>query len=392
MSKIVNFLKQETVLSIAAILAIVSAIVIKPDQQYLNYIDFRTLAILFCLMAIMNGFQKIGVFDFAARGLIKRAGNVTALMLLLVLLCFFSSMLITNDVALITFVPLTIITFEKMYPESAAKKNRQHEKQTVFVIGTVIMQTMAANLGSMLTPLGNPQNLYLYGISGMGFRQFLMLMLPYSAASLVLITVAVLLFKLYRNERCEAAITVDDSFLWNRERKILCACYGLLFLLSLLTVLHVLSYPVLFAIVLVSLLVLDYLFGRNVIRTTDLSLIFTFIFLFVFIGNMGRVGVFRDFLESFIEGREVISAVIASQVMSNVPAAILLSGFTEDVNALVIGTNLGGLGTLIASMASLISFKYIARWNKKMRGKYFLGFTVMNLIFLAFLLVLYHLL
>jgi Na+/H+ antiporter NhaD/arsenite permease-like protein len=226
----------------------------------------------------------------------------------------------------------------------------------------------------------------------MGFRQFLMLMLPYSAASLVLITVAVLLFKLYRNERCETAITVDDSFLWNRERKILCACYGLLFLLSLLTVLHVLSYPVLFVIVLVSLLVLDYLFGRNVIRTTDLSLIFTFIFLFVFIGNMGRVGVFRDFLESFIEGREVISAVIASQVMSNVPAAILLSGFTEDVNALVIGTNLGGLGTLIASMASLISFKYIARWNKKMRGKYFLGFTVMNLIFLAFLLVLYHLL
>ena len=393
MSKIVNFLKQETVLSIAAILAIVSAIVIKPDQRYLNYIDFRTLAILFCLMAIMNGFQKIGVFDFAARGLIKRAGNVTALMLLLVLLCFFSSMLITNDVALITFVPLTIITFEKMYPESTAnQKNRQQENQDIFVIGTVILQTMAANLGSMLTPLGNPQNLYLYGISGMGFRQFLMLMLPYSAASLVLITVAVLLFKLYRNERCETVITVDDSFLWNRERKILCACYGLLFLLSLLTVLHVLSYPVLFVIVLVSLLVLDYRFGRNVIRTTDLSLIFTFIFLFVFIGNMGRIGVFRDFLESFIEGREVISAVIASQVMSNVPAAILLSGFTEDVNALVIGTNLGGLGTLIASMASLISFKYIARWNKKMRGKYFLGFTVMNLIFLAFLLVLYHLL
>ena len=137
----------------------------------------------------------------------------------------------------------------------------------------------------------------------------------------------------------------------------------------------------------VSLIVLDYLFGRNVVRTTDLSLIFTFIFLFVFIGNVGRVEVFKNFLEEFISGREVISGVVASQVMSNVPTAILLSGFTEDVRGLIIGTNLGGLGTLIASMASLISFKYIARWNKKKRLQYFIGFTVMNLLYLGVLLI-----
>lgn len=373
---------------------------IKPDKQYLNYIDFRTLAILLSLMAIMNGFQKIGVFDFAARVLIKRAGNVTALVLLLVLLCFFSSMLITNDVALITFVPLTIITFEKMYPGSAVKSEENlcpgsEKKQSLFIISTVILQTIAANLGSMLTPLGNPQNLYLYGISGMSFLQFLMIMLPYSVVSLVLILVSILFLKFYSkkliSEECISGIAganeSDVNFLWNRERKILCTCYGALFALSLLTVLHVISFPILFVIVMVSLIVLDYLFGRNVVRTTDLSLIFTFIFLFVFIGNVGRVEVFKNFLEEFISGREVISGVVASQVMSNVPTAILLSGFTEDVRGLIIGTNLGGLGTLIASMASLISFKYIARWNKKKRLQYFIGFTVMNLLYLGVLLI-----
>lgn len=400
MSKIINFLKQETVLSVAGVLALLSIGLIKPDKQYLNYIDFRTLAILLSLMAIMNGFQKIGVFDFAARVLIKRAGNVTALVLLLVLLCFFSSMLITNDVALITFVPLTIITFEKMYPGSVVKPEENlcpgsEKKQSLFIISTVILQTIAANLGSMLTPLGNPQNLYLYGISGMSFPQFLMMMLPYSVVSLVLILVSILFFKFYSkkliSEECISGIAganeSDVNFLWNRERKILCTCYGALFALSLLTVLHVISFPILFVIVMVSLIVLDYLFGRNVVRTTDLSLIFTFIFLFVFIGNVGRVEVFKNFLEEFISGREVISGVVASQVMSNVPTAILLSGFTEDVRGLIIGTNLGGLGTLIASMASLISFKYIARWNKKKRLQYFIGFTVMNLLYLGVLLI-----
>ncbi len=409
MKKILFFMKRETVLTVAFVLALVSMFLIPPDRGYLSYIDYRTLCILYALMAIMNGFQKIGVFDWAARSILNRSKSRSGVILILVLLCFFSSMLITNDVALITFVPLTVIAFEqtgdcKLLPM------------------TVVLQTIAANLGSMLTPLGNPQNLYLYGKSGMSFLSFVKLMLPYSALSLILLLLGVFLlgrrgerdFSL-NTKKSSRAETIPNEVtglgteeerrteedrrteeecrkqeesrqdLWNRERRILCVVYCGLFLLGLLTVLRMLPYPVMFLIVMGVLLITDLLLGRGVLKSTDLSLILTFTFLFVFIGNIGRLQAFQDFIQRVVAGHEAGSAVLASQVISNVPAAILLSGFTDQFQALIIGCNLGGLGTLIASMASLISFKYIARWNSESRLGYFLRFTLCNIFFLAIL-------
>ncbi len=349
-------------------------------------------------MAIMNGFQKIGVFDWAARSILNRSKSRSGVILTLVLLCFFSSMLITNDVALITFVPLTVIAFEqtgdcKLLPM------------------TVVLQTIAANLGSMLTPLGNPQNLYLYGKSGMSFLSFVKLMLPYSALSLILLLLGVFLlglgerdFSLHTKKSSRAKTIPNEVTGLGREeecrteekcrteevRRTEEECrkqevYSGLFLLGLLTVLRVLPYPVMFLIVMGVLLITDLLLGRGVLKSTDLSLILTFTFLFVFIGNIGRLQAFQDFIQRVVAGHEVGSAVLASQVISNVPAAILLSGFTDQFQALIIGCNLGGLGTLIASMASLISFKYIARWNSESRFGYFLRFTLCNMFFLAIL-------
>ncbi|MBQ1750105.1 MAG: anion permease [Lachnospiraceae bacterium] len=396
MKKILFFMKRETVLTVAFVLALVSMFLVPPDRGYLSYIDYRTLCILYALMAIMNGFQKIGVFDWAARSILNRSKSRSGVILTLVLLCFFSSMLITNDVALITFVPLTVIAFEqtgdcKLLPM------------------TVVLQTIAANLGSMLTPLGNPQNLYLYGKSGMSFLSFVKLMLPYSALSLILLLLGVFLLGLgerdfsLHTKKSSRAETIPNEVtglgreeecrkqeesrqdLWNQERRILCMVYSGLFLLGLLTVLRVLPYPVMFLIVMGVLLITDLLLGRGVLKSTDLSLILTFTFLFVFIGNIGRLQAFQDFIQRVVAGHEVGSAVLASQVISNVPAAILLSGFTDQFQALIIGCNLGGLGTLIASMASLISFKYIARWNSESRFGYFLRFTLCNMFFLAIL-------
>lgn len=376
MGKIKDFVKKETVLVIAAILAVASMLVICPDKRYLGYIDFRTLAILFSLMAVVAGFRKVRLFDMAAKAMLKKSKSFAMVVMILVMLCFFSSMFITNDVALITFVPLTIITLNE------AKKCKM-------IIPVVVLQTLAANLGSMLTPLGNPQNLYLYGIANMSFWEFIKLMIPFSATSLIML--AVCSFMIGKREAASGSCDIDAEATgkFSKSEKVQCGIYTILFLVSLMTVLRVMPFQMMFAIVLLAVIVMDMIYKQGVLKSVDMSLIFTFVFLFVFIGNIGRISSFRNFLEGIISGREVISAVAASQVISNVPAAILLSGFTDKYDKLIIGTNLGGLGTLIASMASLISYKYIAANDGESKGKYFVEFTIMNVVFLAVLLGIY---
>lgn len=372
MKKIITFFKQETVLSIACILAVISAFIVPPDAEYLRYIDFRTLGILFCLMTVMAGLQAIGVFEKLAQGILSKVRSMRQLVPLLILLCFFSSMLMTNDVALITFVPFTFIVLG-LAGEGTKLRH---------MIPLVAMQTIAANLGSMLTPIGNPQNLYLYGKSAMSLGDFLLLMLPYTAASGILL----LLWSIWYTRKEQSTLTVEfseNAEISSRTRLII---YLILFVLSLLTVARTVHYLITLIIVLIVVLIAD----RHVLRKVDYSLLLTFIGFFVFIGNMGRIPMFRDFLENMISGHEAITAAASSQIISNVPAALLLSGFTKDYPSLIIGTNLGGLGTLIASMASLISFKYIGRENAGARGKYLFYFTVMNLLFLAVLLGMYY--
>lgn len=363
--KIINFIKSEAVLCAALLLALISSFFVLPDSKYIGYIDWRTLAILFSLMSVMAGWSSAGVFERLACKMLSVVHGVRGLLVILVMLCFFSSMLITNDAALITFVPFTFIVLKK-----ADKLN--------LAIGTVTMQTVGANLGSMLTPIGNPQNLYLYEQSGMNTGEFIMLMLPYSVAAFVILLVWCVV---RRKEKLESEILLDEANAFSMSKAVI---YLILFLVCILCVAHIIPYGICMAAVVVSVLIFD----RQVLKKVDYSLLLTFIGFFIFIGNMGRVEVFYNFLESTIKGREAISAIAASQIISNVPAALLLSGFGANVSKLIVGVNLGGLGTLIASMASLISYKYLAREMKNKKGKYLVYFTAVNIIFLAVLTVL----
>lgn len=362
--KIGEFVRKETVLTVALLLAVISAFIVPPDSAYVDYIDFRTLAILFCLMTVVAGFSQQGMFGIIAKSMINRMGSLRAVTIVLIFMCFFFSMFITNDVSLITFVPMTL-TVLGMAGE---------EVLTRWMVPVITLQTIAANLGSMLTPIGNPQNLYLYGLAGISAGRFVLLMLPYTVASAVLLVICVIVCMKGKNRQLEIRLSGGDIQV-NRK---LVGIYSILFVLSLLTVARIVPYWVTFAVVLIC--------QRRLLLQVDYSLIFTFVGFFVFIGNMGRIEGFRTFVESVLGGHEMITSVLASQVISNVPAAVLLSGFTDKYTDLIVGTNLGGLGTLIASMASLISFKYVARQDKGARGRYLAYFTFANVLFLVVLI------
>lgn len=368
--KIIRFFKQETVLCAAFILAVVSMFFVHPDLEYISYVDFRTLAILFCLMGVMSGLQKTGIFQWVAQALLSRVRKVWQLMVILVLLCFFSSMLVTNDVALITFVPFTFIVLNLIGSEC--------KKQLIIPI--VVLQTVAANLGSMLTPIGNPQNLYLYGKAGISLGSFILLMMPYTLASLVVTIIWCLVQAKAYNIPIEVSFT-GETRLTGQAVKM--TAYGILFALNLLTVARVVPYSLTFGITFLVLLLMD----RTTFSRVDYSLLLTFVGFFIFIGNMGRLPAFSHILQKIVSGNELLAGVAVSQIISNVPAALLLSGFTDNLNPLIVGVNIGGLGTLIASMASLISYKLIVREEGKIKGAYFRYFTLANICFLVILFV-----
>ena len=370
MKKVWDWCKREVVLCIAIVLAVVSAFFVHPDKGYMEYIDFRTLAILFCLMAVMAGLQKIGTFRFVAEKLLERVKNIKGLIFILVMLCFIFSMLITNDVALITFVPFTFIVLKMVLDDKAE----------MLIVPIVVMQTIAANLGSMLTPIGNPQNLYLYGKSGISFVDFIILMLPYTAIAFVLLGIWCVILPYKGSKTCQLNLQEKTS-LSSAKGPLL--VYAGLFVFCILTVAHIIPYFITLLLVIIVLCIMD----KEVLGKVDYSLLFTFVGFFVFVGNVGRIPEFHHFIQQIINGNEVVTSVVASQFMSNVPAALLLSRFTDKYSLLIVGTNLGGLGTLIASMASLISFKYIGKEYKNLRGKYLLCFTLSNLLFLTVFLM-----
>ena len=368
--KVIGFIKKDTVLCVATTLAMVSAFFVKPTLNYVNYIDFRVLGILLSLMTVMAGLQRNGLFDMIGSSLLKRTKNTMQLSLVLVFLCFFFSMFITNDVSLITFVPFAMLTLRKCNQEK-------------LLIPVIIVQTLAANLGSMLTPIGNPQNLYLYNLAEMKMSTFIGIIGPYTLASGILLLLSVVVVC-----RKKEKIEIEKERLHlRRKTHQKNAVYLILFLMSLLVVVRVLPYYVAFIVVFVTVFIMD----RQVLKTVDYSLILTFIAFFIFTGNIGEIETIRNVLQEFVSGREVGVGIAASQVISNVPAALLLSGFTKDYAKLLVGVNIGGLGTLIASMASLISYKIYAHHYNEQKGKYFRWFTIANVGYLAVLLAVYGL-
>lgn len=388
-TNIILFFKKETVLCIAALLAAISALFVPPSAEYLDYIDFRVLALLFCLMLVVAGFQSIGFFRRLAERLLAGVKSTRILCLLLVALCFFSSMLITNDVALITFVPFAVMLLTMA-------------KQQKLLIPVVVLQTIAANLGSMLTPVGNPQNLYLYSAFQIPMGTFLCDMLPLTLISAVMLLICIFLLP----NQALTALRPSDTLQQNtagtphslnsesqptpvktatgfakRHTSGRLLAYLAMFAVCLLCVLRILPWPAMLILLVISVCFLD----RQLFRSVDYFLLLTFICFFLFTGNIERIPAVSAFLRSLVEDRELLLGTVLSQCISNVPAALLLSGFTENVRPLLYGVNIGGLGTLIASLASVISFRLYGNSKDAKKGAYMKAFTLSNLLFLLVL-------
>jgi len=364
MNKIIRFLKGEPVLSIAALLAVFSSFIIPPDAGYIKYCSFDVLAILFCLMLVVAGLGYCRVFDVLTDTLQGKIKNEKTMIFCMTMVCFFSSCFITNDVALITFVPFT-----------AALLRAQKEKSIIFA---VTMLTVAANLGSLITPIGNPQNMFLYTHYSLTIGEFFRITLPLGAICLVMICA---MFVIRKNAPLlSASQTTNPKIL--RKPLIL---YAILFVICIGAVLKVVPWYVMLVICCAAVGI----HKPALFKEADYILLVTFVCFFVFVGNAGRIDAVYAFVSNMLSGRELVVSALVSQVISNVPAATMLASFTDDYRSLILGTNIGGLGTLIASMASLISYRQICKSDKVKPGKYIGYFTVVNVVMLAVLLLVY---
>lgn len=328
--KTLNFFKDETVFSISLILAIISCFFVKPTSNYLNYINWHTIILLLVIMLVVEILKNLTVFEILIRKLLTKVGNTRGLVSILVLICLISSIFITNDVALIIFVPFAILALKKV--------NRSD-----LIIITVSLQTIAANVGCMLLPTGSPHNIVMYTVSNISFESFFLILLPYFIVSMIFLLI-VLLF-----------IPKDNIELPNLGKVQFSKNY----------------------------------FFKRVFKGVDYYLLLTFIALFILIGNLSNISFFNLLLKEWIVGNEVLCGILVSQITSNVPSAMLLSGFSNNFEAITIGINIGGFGSLIASMANLISYNIIVREYSEFKLRYLLVFTVLNVVLLIILSAVY---
>ncbi|ADY13238.1 SLC13 family permease [Sphaerochaeta globosa] len=358
------FIQKEPVLSIALVLAFFSLFLVPPNIGYSEYIDWKTLGCLFALMLVVAGFRKMFVFTKLSSILLHYSHTPRQVSLILVGITFFSSMLVTNDVALITFVPLTIVVFTVC-------------KETKPILFTIVLQTLAANVGSSLTPVGNPQNLFMYSYYHVSLSSFFSTMLPYVFSGGFLIAL-LLLFIPKRSESFSLQVQeVPPIHTGNLIR------YSFLFLLSLLAVFDLVPWPIVVLLVIIGS-------EKVLLKEVDYSLLLTFIGFFIFVGNIGQLKQVTNSLTKLLETREFIVSLLASQLISNVPATLLLAQFTDNATELLKGVNAGGCGTLIASMASVISFKIFAHYDPKRSLAYLGLFTLVNILFVILFLLIHR--
>lgn len=359
MTSVIKFIKKNTVLVIAMIAAIITSIIVPPDMEYLNYFDFKTLTCLFCVLAVVCAFKNINFFYIIALNIVKVFKNLRLSILVLVYITFIGSMLIANDMALLTFLPLgyyVLVTAEK-------------QKYMAF---TFIMQNIAANLGGMLTPFGNPQNLYLYSFFNISNDEFIQIMFPPFIISIALITICCLFVKK------EPLLIKEQPTTLNSKRTV---AYSILFVLAIAIVFRGIPYYLGLVVIPIALLILD----RKALKMVDYPLLLTFACFFIFAGNMARIDVIRDLFSYLLNQNTLLFSICSCQVISNVPSAILLSQFTNNYADLLVGVNIGGAGTLIASLASLITFREYTKNNPK-KTKYYIGmFSAFNFGFLIIL-------
>lgn len=349
----IEFVKKECVLVIALTLAILSSIFSIPK---VSYIDFKVLILLFNLMVVVAAFKDLKVLDSIAIGLLKKCNTYTSISLSLVFLTFISSMIVTNDVALITFVPLSIVI---------------SKKANINVLKIVVFQTLAANLGSSFTPMGNPQNLFIYSFYNLSPIDFFKITLP-----IVILAVLFLVLLVLKDKKMNLSLDLEDVKIDNKRDVYL---FSALFLIILLSVFHIIDYKVTFLITIIMVLLLN----KKLFSQVDYSLLVTFIGFFIFVGNISTMNVVKNFMEGILGSPEstFLSSVLSSQFISNVPATMLLSGFTNHFKELLLGVNIGGMGTLIASLASVISYKiYTSEFGNDNYMKSFTFYNILGLV------------
>lgn len=378
MKFIIDFIKSRIVFFISLLCAVISMFFVPPSKAYIQYIDWNTLFILFSLMICVSGFENSGIFDKFCKIICSHITNLRLLSVVLIVFCFFSSMIITNDVALITFVPFTLLVL-----------SNQNEVKLWHIIYIIVLETIAANTGSMLTPIGNPQNLFIFNKYNMNVSQFISILFPYSFASFCLLYIfSFIIPKITLNKNLLGNNNFDDEKMKFDNSLFFKRCfYFFLFLCCLFSVIKNLTkWPIALFVCIGS-----FIFDRKVILKVDYYLLFTFVFFFIFTGNLGEIHIIREFLESSVKSKEFFVGFGVSQIISNVPATLILYQFVDDIKNLLIGVNVGGLGTIVASLASLISFNIYN--SQKSNGCLFLiFFTVLNVIFLLVLILLYTIL
>ena len=358
--KVQGFIKKNVVMVIAFFAALITCFIVPVDREYINYFDFKTLTCLFCTLAVVCALKNINFFYILARKVVYLFKNAKICVLVLVYITFVGSMLLANDMALLTFLPLGYFVL------SSTKK----EKYMAF---TFIMQNIAANLGGMLTPFGNPQNLYLYSTYNISNAEFFRIMAPPFLVSVILITLCCLIFV-----KAEPLELAQENIGFNRRRVCL---YMVLFALAIMVVFRTVPYQLGLIIIPSILFVAD----RKALKMVDYPLLLTFVFFFIFSGNMARIDAVRDVFSALLEKSTLLFSVLSCQVISNVPSAVLLSQFTDNYRELLLGVNIGGVGTLIASLASLITFKEYTRHNRGGVKKYIGSFSLYNFSFLIIL-------
>ena len=358
MSKAIRFFKKNTVFCVAALAAFITAFFVPPDAEYLSYFDFRTLACLFLTLAVVSALGNVKFFTILARKLVLLSGNLRRLFLLLVVITFVGSMIIANDMALITFLPLGYFAL------SVTKNDK-------FMAYLFILQNISANLGGMLTPFGNPQNLYLYSFFEIPTAEFTAIMLPPFLLAMAMLAVFCFFVK---PEKLSFHEDFPEKF--HVKKTVL---YMVLFAFSLLIVFRIIPFWLGLAVIPAVLFFID----KDALYEVDYSLLGTFFFFFIFSGNLARIDAVNEFFSFLLEKDALIVSTLSCQFISNVPSAILLSRFTSDYHSLLLGVNIGGTGTLIASLASLITFSEFRILYPEQTKKYLVMFTAINLIFLV---------
>lgn len=362
MNTVISFVKKNTVAVIAFFAALITSLIIPPDGQYANYFDYKTLACLFCVLAVICALKNINFFYILAKKVVQCFKNARMCVLILVYITFIGSMLIANDMALLTFLPLGYFVL------TSGRKSK-------YMAFTFIMQNIAANLGGMLTPFGNPQNLYLYSKFEIPNLEFIKIMTPPFLLSFLLITLCCIIFV-----KAEPLETEDEKISLSPKKTVL---YMILFTLAIAIVFRGIPYVVGLIIIPAVLFFTD----KKALRDVDYPLLLTFVFFFIFAGNMARIDVVRRVFGTLLEKNTMLFSILSCQLISNVPSAILLSQFTADYAGLLVGVNIGGVGTLISSLASLITFREYSRHNPGRIGYYIAMFSAYNFSFLAILTV-----